>query len=167
MYRHQKKNGGEVKNSFPTGRCKSDISVDKILASQFTTLADMTNKSPHCGTDVTTEHWKSNINGASASATPLDGYEPRQRDMLGSNLGQNEIEGSRHLKNNSVPQSSGFLDEVVKYQEFKILVNKYYSKENAEIIMDLARYRYVQGKDDLDERLAFLRTLDQHKKGSS
>ena len=171
LYRHQKKNEREAKNSFPSGSSMSAISVDKVPASRFTTLADMTNKSPYCGTNITTEHSKSTLGSEIASSIPGTSGEPRLNDALRRNGGLNEIEGSEQGQKNSFSVSdSQSLDITLKFREYTVLIERNAPKEEVRGILDVATFCHIMGKDhvlEMDNWLPLLRYVDRNRHGVS
>lgn len=170
LYRHQKKNRGGVKNSFPSGRCESDISVDKFPASRFTTLADMTNKRASCGTDVTTQHSKSSLGSENDSITPGRSGEPRLNDAPRRN-GINGTEGTeKDQKYTSSISDSQSLDKTLKFREYAELIERNAPKEEVRMMLYVATWWHIMGKDhllEMDKWLPRLRHVDRVRHGVS
>jgi hypothetical protein len=166
-YRHEKKDERRAKNLLSLENCKNAFSANEVPASRFTTLLDETIKNPYYGIDVI-EHSKSNFNKKTANTMFGDSDESRPNGVLRSNGGLNEIEGTKQYENNPSPTTPQFQEWAPKYLEFTKLVNKLYSKANAEIILSIATFHYLNRRDDLvglDEKLAFLRNIDENMYG--
>lgn len=166
LFRHKDKYMQRENNSQSMDNYKNEKTVNKV-SSRFTVMPDKTKESSQSIT-------RGGNFGFGYKQDPpdvsTDNFGPKTeniRDTNQSKLHWSQTREAVYQKPSSSSygtHDSGYLDQLVKFQEFATLVEKHYSKDTAkELIIcasTLGLQNWEQG-DWIDKKLAFLRNLDR------
>lgn len=131
----------------------------------MTAIPDKTIEKPHQGVTITKSDLRKNNNKEDREASSNILKHSGEPKLYGNTI--NRIGGGRQREKNyssSRVSDTQPTESALKWQEFAILVNKYYSKATAREILTCANLLFLKGKDDLveiDEKLALLRNIDR------
>jgi len=150
----------------------SSFTVDnyKNANSQFTTLPDMTieESSQYVSRgDLRVNNDETRDAATNKGPTENEPTLDRIRSGIESKFRSSRREEANVYQRHSSPSqgisSSELLEETLKLQEFSVLVQRHYSKDNAKAILaDAIMYLAGSNWDDwMDSKLAFLRSIDK------